>query len=43
MCYPLDVDLARALHAERDRELEVENRLTLRAPVTPGRSTRSRR
>lgn len=31
MCYPMDVDLARDLHAERSRTLEVENRLALRA------------
>lgn len=43
MCYPLDVDIARELHAERDRELEVENRLALRRAVVPGRRARTGR
>ena len=43
MCYPLDVDLARDLHVERDRDLEVENRLALRAAAVSGRTARNRR
>ncbi|WP_272914474.1 hypothetical protein [Ornithinimicrobium cavernae] len=43
MCYPMDVDLARDLHAERSRTLEVENRLALTARDRTTRSTTRRR
>lgn len=37
MCYPMDIDVARDMHAERSRALEVENRLTLRAATSRDR------
>lgn len=38
MCFPLDLDIAHDLHAERTHALEVENRLAL---VTETRSRRA--
>lgn len=36
MCYPMDIDVARDMHAERSRQLEVENRLALRTVTRRG-------
>ncbi len=37
MCYPMEIDVARDMHAERSRTLEVENRLALRTATSRGR------
>ncbi|WP_281496638.1 hypothetical protein [Ornithinimicrobium sp. F0845] len=39
MCYPMDIDVARDMHAERSRNLEVENRLALRTATSRDRKT----
>lgn len=43
MCFPIDLDVARDIHAERNRTLEVENRLALGSETTGTRSTTRRR
>ncbi|WP_256829330.1 hypothetical protein [Ornithinimicrobium faecis] len=43
MCFPIDLDVARDIHAERSRTLEVENRLALSTEANGSRSTTRRR
>lgn len=43
MCFPIDLDVAREIHSERTRSLEVENRLALSTETHGTRSTSRRR
>lgn len=43
MCFPIDLDVARDIHAERNRTLEVENRLALSTESHSTRGTTRRR
>lgn len=44
MCFPLDIDIAHEMHAERTQALEVENRLALTAEArATARATPRRR
>ncbi len=43
MCFPIDLDVARDIHSERNRTLEVENRLALSSETIGNRATTRRR
>ncbi|WP_272947623.1 hypothetical protein [Ornithinimicrobium murale] len=43
MCFPIDLDVARDMHSERSRSLEVENRLALTADARGRQGTTRRR
>lgn len=43
MCFPIDLDVARDIHSERSRRLEVENRLALSTETRGTHSTSRRR